>query len=304
MKSNEMFGSLEKVKEFISNEVSVNKRKVVIITSGGTYVPLEKSAVRCIENFSTGTRGAYSAEYFLKSGFSVVFFHRKGTNLPFIVDCPSKYEMLMLFTKKNNIYLQEANSNVINLEKLIQISNELEKYLKNLFLIEFSSINDYFCGIDVIATHCLDYENNVIFYLSAAVSDFYIPDHLLPKDKISVDSELLPYKENTLFSPSITLELYSTPKSIQLIRNKCSNSFLVMFKLETSNEEHLYHKSVKALQKYNANIVCANLLQTRRDEVIILTVDNKTKIYSNGVDPIEKFIVDKIVDIYRETNKF
>ena len=35
----------------------------MVITSGGTTVPLEKNTVRFIDNFSTGTRGATSAEY-------------------------------------------------------------------------------------------------------------------------------------------------------------------------------------------------------------------------------------------------
>lgn len=35
---------------------------VVLITSGGTSVPLEKNTVRSIENFSTGGRGSKSAE--------------------------------------------------------------------------------------------------------------------------------------------------------------------------------------------------------------------------------------------------
>lgn len=35
---------------------------VVLVTSGGTSVPLEKNTVRSIENFSTGSRGAKSAE--------------------------------------------------------------------------------------------------------------------------------------------------------------------------------------------------------------------------------------------------
>ena len=39
------------------------QRKIVIITSGGTTVPLEKNTVRFIDNFSTGARGATSAEF-------------------------------------------------------------------------------------------------------------------------------------------------------------------------------------------------------------------------------------------------
>ena len=41
---------------------------------GGTIVPLEKNTVRFIDNFSTGSRGAASAEYFLAQG--CVSFHK------------------------------------------------------------------------------------------------------------------------------------------------------------------------------------------------------------------------------------
>lgn len=37
-------------------------RPMILVTSGGTSVPLEKNTVRSIENFSTGKRGAASAE--------------------------------------------------------------------------------------------------------------------------------------------------------------------------------------------------------------------------------------------------
>jgi phosphopantothenate---cysteine ligase (ATP) len=35
---------------------------IVVITSGGTAVPLEKNCVRFLDNISTGYRGAISAE--------------------------------------------------------------------------------------------------------------------------------------------------------------------------------------------------------------------------------------------------
>lgn len=41
-------------------------RPLVVITSGGTTVPLERRCVRFIDNFSAGTRGALSTEGFLK----------------------------------------------------------------------------------------------------------------------------------------------------------------------------------------------------------------------------------------------
>ena len=40
--------------------------------------------VRYIDNFSTGTRGAISVEYFLKHNYSVIFLQRTGSVSPFI----------------------------------------------------------------------------------------------------------------------------------------------------------------------------------------------------------------------------
>ena len=52
----------DKIKEFVHKHNVAGKR-VVLITSGGTTVPLENQTVRFIDNFSAGTRGATSAEY-------------------------------------------------------------------------------------------------------------------------------------------------------------------------------------------------------------------------------------------------
>eukprot|EP00636_Phaeomonas_parva_P018923 CAMPEP_0118880284 /NCGR_PEP_ID=MMETSP1163-20130328/19889_1 /TAXON_ID=124430 /ORGANISM="Phaeomonas parva, Strain CCMP2877" /LENGTH=133 /DNA_ID=CAMNT_0006816649 /DNA_START=228 /DNA_END=625 /DNA_ORIENTATION=+ len=56
---------------------------VVLVTSGGTTVPLERRTVRFIDNFSTGSRGAASAERFLKLGYRVIFLSRTGSTAPF-----------------------------------------------------------------------------------------------------------------------------------------------------------------------------------------------------------------------------
>ena len=49
---------------------------VVLVTSGGTTVPLEKNTVRFIDNFSAGTRGSASAEKFLAQDYAVIFLYR------------------------------------------------------------------------------------------------------------------------------------------------------------------------------------------------------------------------------------
>ena len=47
---------------FVEQHATENRR-VALVTSGGTTVPLENQTVRFIDNFSAGTRGSASAEY-------------------------------------------------------------------------------------------------------------------------------------------------------------------------------------------------------------------------------------------------
>lgn len=285
--------------EFISREIKLYNRNVVIITSGGTYVPLEKNMVRSIENISTGTRGAYSAEYFLKAGFSVVFFHREGSHLPFTVDIPSKYDLLVAIG--SNLDSNEDHSGLLENErfkKIVKASRNLINYSDRIFMMEFGSVHEYFNGIDYIISHCKEFPTCIIFFLAAAVSDFYIPENLLSKNKISASSELALSSGNEFQTPSITLELYSTPKYAQYIRNEMPYCFLVLFKLETEIET-LYKKSDKLLKMCNANVVCANLLQSRRDNVIIFTPDSKTEIKKRS-DTIEESVVSIIISLYEK----
>lgn len=75
-----------------SNFSKTKEKEIVLITSGGTSVPLEKNTVRSVENFSTGTRGSRSAEYFLKAGHPVIFYYRQGSICPFSIEIQSERE--------------------------------------------------------------------------------------------------------------------------------------------------------------------------------------------------------------------
>lgn len=57
--------------------------KTLHFQSGGTTVPLEHNTVRFVDNFSAGTRGAASAEYFLEHGYAVIFMHRLKSLEPY-----------------------------------------------------------------------------------------------------------------------------------------------------------------------------------------------------------------------------
>ena len=56
---------------------------IALVTSGGTSAPLEHNCVRYLDNFSTGTRGAYAVEEFLKRGYAVIHLKREGSVAPF-----------------------------------------------------------------------------------------------------------------------------------------------------------------------------------------------------------------------------
>lgn len=81
------------LKEFLNyhtdEQNSRLKCPVVVVTSGGTTVPLEKRCVRYIDNFTTGSRGALSVEQFLKANYSVIFLYRTKSYMPFELDIGS-----------------------------------------------------------------------------------------------------------------------------------------------------------------------------------------------------------------------
>ena len=52
------------VQDFVKYHLEHSHKRIALVTSGGTTVPLENNTVRFIDNFSAGTRGATSAEYF------------------------------------------------------------------------------------------------------------------------------------------------------------------------------------------------------------------------------------------------
>ena len=62
---------------------SCHHRPIALVTSGGTVADLELNSVRCLDNFSTGTRGAISVELLLKRGYSVIHLWRKGSASPY-----------------------------------------------------------------------------------------------------------------------------------------------------------------------------------------------------------------------------
>lgn len=123
-------------------------RRVVLITSGGTKVPLESRTVRFLDNFSSGRRGASSAEYFIESGYAVIFLHRHRSLYPY-ARMFSTVNMLDALKFRGG---EELPGNcaevVVDQQVLPNIAKVLKQYQEVkesglLLPIEFSTLSEY-----------------------------------------------------------------------------------------------------------------------------------------------------------------
>ncbi|VDP12302.1 unnamed protein product [Onchocerca flexuosa] len=257
------------VNSLVDNFIRQNSsRKIVLITSGGTRVPLEKKMVRFIDNFSMGTRGAASAEYFLMKGYAVIFFHRDNSLKPF---------------------RRKFFQNMPGLLEALVLNNELSD---RLLMISFVDVSVYLMTLELICLRLRSLNSALLIYLAAAVSDFYISEENLPEHKIPSNQE------------SLQLSLNIVPKILQkLVKDIVPQAFVVSFKLET-DETILVSKARQALQKYGHQLVIGNILDTRKERVTFISNgDNEETIHlsdeqkSRGVE-IEQLIVDKLVEMH------
>ncbi|XP_076297597.1 phosphopantothenoylcysteine synthetase [Lasioglossum baleicum] len=279
------------LKEFVDFQME-NSREVVLITSGGTTTPLEHNTVRFVDNFSAGTRGSVSAEYFLDKGYAVIFMHRVKSLEPF-----SRHFTGHKFLDMLEIDQRDGKSNIAVLpqysEKLATVLQNYKDTMnqKKLLYLTFTTISEYLwllrSACQVLA--CL--KEKAILYLAAAVSDFYIPSTELSEHKIPSSKP-----------PTIALQL--VPKLLApLVCLWVPEAYVVSFKLET-DENVLISKARKALNNYKHNLVIANMLHTRKQEVTIVTQENDYPIslsseqLSNG-DEIERLIVDDLVERHK-----
>ncbi|XP_011864428.1 PREDICTED: phosphopantothenate--cysteine ligase [Vollenhovia emeryi] len=263
--------------------------KVVLVTSGGTTVPLEHNTVRFVDNFSAGTRGSISAEYFLEHGYAVIFMHRVKSLEPF-----SRHFVGQKFL--DLLQLSDDNENpviTVSPEHTQKVAAVLRKYREafdqdKLLQLTFTTLSEYLWMLRSACQALAPLENKAILYLAAAVSDFYIPS-----------SEMSVHKISSSGPPNISLQL--VPKILTPIASLwVPKAFVVSFKLET-DENLLISKARTALNKYHHNLVIANMLQTRKQQVIIV---NKETDYvlsltneqlANG-DEIEQLIVRDLVE--------
>ncbi|KAK2075253.1 hypothetical protein P8C59_009396 [Phyllachora maydis] len=274
-------------------------RRVVLVTSGGTTVPLEKQTVRFIDNFSAGTRGATSAEYFLEAGYAVVFLHRQFSLQPYSRHYTHATNCFLDFLDKGS-----DGSVVARPEYADKMVDVLHKYSKardsnTLLTLPFLTITDYLYELRAVAQLMRPLGPNGLLYLAAAVSDFFVPPERMAEHKIQSTSATDAVKrkgavgaspharddddddeeafDNFDSSPAVprskrlVVDLDPVPKFLKnLVDGWVPQGMIVSFKLET-DPDILVHKAQYSLERYQHHLVIGNLLSTRKWEVVFVS---------------------------------
>lgn len=272
------------VSDFVAVHAAAGRR-VALVSSGGTTVPLERNTVRFLDNFSTGSRGAASAERFLKRGYAVVLLTRKGSIQPFERRIPSLVGARGALVELADGRLALDTDRDENLLADLRAAAQAEAG-GMIHRVPFTSLFEYMTLLKACASALAPVGNKGCVYLAAAVSDYYLPP-----------GDLAEHKIQSRDTGALQLELQQTPKALgELKRAWCPDAFCVSFKLETDSEI-LLTKAKNSIQLYAVDLVVANLLPTRYTEVQLVDKDG-VEVLNKGPgedDELEEALIEGIV---------
>jgi len=253
------------VREWLEGHITACRR-VALVTSGGTMVPLEKNTVRFIDNFSGGNRGAASAEHLLAQGYAVIFLNRKNSLQPYaryfnlrhptgdFIDFLTVNEKDRVEVLQEHAEVEHEVANILKAFNVVRRENRLVK-------VRFTSLQEYLFLLRFISMEMGRCGEKGLIYSAAAVSDFYIPANEMAEHKIQSSSN--PF--------GLTIRLRSVPKVLHLITGVWApDAFVISFKLET-DADILAQKATTALQNYGVSMVVANLLQSYQTSILLFT---------------------------------
>lgn len=346
------------LKSFVAQH-AIHHRPIVLVSSGGTAADLEVRSVRCLDNFSTGLRGAVSVEEFLRRGYAVIHLWRTGSASPFgrvvsrSMGVPqANFGITMaslgkLFTttgeseedmeddlvqsivagtaandgdgkrthpigdgktnqdpwlsnppsgdagrtatstssSKQQYRDKNSHGHDVQLNRRIVHSEAIRKALQErqtalmegrLLTVPFRSVEEYLSKLQLSAETLRDCQSLVLFYLAAAVSDFFVPLSERSTHKIQSRGTADANRMNN--NQPLTLQLWPVPKVMGLLRHQWApDAFVCSFKLET-DQDILRQKAEGAVRKYGCHMVIGNILETRHDEVWILAPPPETSL--------------------------
>ncbi|KAH8429934.1 Phosphopantothenate--cysteine ligase cab2 [Aspergillus melleus] len=301
------------------------ERRVVLVTSGGTAVPNESQAVHFIDNFSRGTRGARSAEYFLQSGYAVIFLHRQNSLIPYA----RRYSP----PKKCLLNLQDADDGSPGGRDSLrrgyedQIRDALKNHhcateYNNLLLLPFETISDYMFQLRSVTTLMQPLRTKGLVYLAADVSDVFFPPSRMLGNKNQPSQLPFPFNQSGVRlvdsarnhdeshqalpkkpeNPDI--ELKPVPKFLKNLVGEWlpTGSMIVSLKLE-ADPNILLHKARSSLQRYNHHLVIGSLVSSWHREAVFVSPWPRCKKwvrapeFSKGEGLIDSYIGEEVIEI-------
>jgi len=291
------------------NHHNVKRRSVVLVTSGGTTVPLEQNTVRFIDNFSSGTRGATSAEHFLHQDYAVVFMHRHGSRMPFARNVTHSADAWTALAKHQS----PASRLLVELQQdMAESSTKFDDVCQDrrLLLLDFTTVTEYTWLLRGVAEAMRPLGNRAMIYLAAAVSDFYIPHDQLSHHKIqssqSEHSKSHPIVGEqagaVVHDGKLTVTLLPVPKFLaSVVEQWAPDAMIVTFKLETDSNI-LIRKARESLSKYRHDLVIGNMLATRASQVVMVSADSDPRWVdtTNDESVIEALFVPEVIRLHED----
>jgi hypothetical protein len=145
---------------------------------------------------------------------------------------------------------------------LYWISSRAAADAGTLLRLRFETLAEYLGALRAAALALAPAGPAAAFYLAAAVSDFYLPAAGLAEHKI---------QSTDVGGAGLTLTLARVPKMLRALRAAWAPAaFVVGFKLET-DPGILVAKATRSIDAYGLHAVVANVLDTRKDVVLLVT---------------------------------
>jgi phosphopantothenate-cysteine ligase len=149
------------------------------------------SSVRFLDNFSAGTRGATSAEYFLSQNYAVIFLHRIHSLRPF-----SRHYSHSLNPFLDLLTISPSNEIIVRSPDSAKLRPVLEAYNRSqsegtLLSVDFQTVNEYLWLLRSVSGVMGGLGRRGMFYLAAAVSDFFLPEDRTVSQQSSAWAKLI-----------------------------------------------------------------------------------------------------------------
>lgn len=127
-----------------------------------------------------GTRGATSAEYFLKAGYAVIFMHRQFSLQPFSRHYSHSTNPFLDFLEIESGGKSSTPTISVTPQKRGDLLEILATYKAvhaagTLHTLTFVTVNDYLWLLRAVSQELSLLRRKSLYYLAAAVSDFFLP---------------------------------------------------------------------------------------------------------------------------------